>query len=199
LVFSSLTLSEYYQVYTLNSRLQSQSRSTVTQTLVSTTTLLTTDTCPADMICASFTSSPNSEVQVDSVEANRTGAAAHVAFWVTFVNLGDSPIYFPTYSLNFSVPANSTVLRQAVCPQCFPGGTDVSSSITLNHDESYTLDAAFPNTKNFYYLVVQAGTVDVNLNFTWSADSEIVCVLPQCAGPIIPSNTTTILAQFVFP
>jgi hypothetical protein len=199
LVFASLTLSEYYQVNTLNSQLQSQSKSTVTRTLVSTTTVLTTDTCPADMICASFTSSPNSEVHVDSVEANKTGAAAHVAFWMTFVNTGDSPINFPSYSLNFSVPANSSVLRQAVCPQCFPGGTDVSSSITLNHDESYTLDAAFPNTKNFYYQAVQAGTVDVNLNFTWSADTGAICMLPPCAGPTIPSNTMTILAQFVFP
>ena len=150
------------------------------------------------MICASFTYSPNSEVHVDSVEANKTGAAAHVAFWVTFENLGDPPIYFESDVLNFSVPANSSVLHQAVCPQCFPGGTDVSSSITLNHGESYTLDATFPNTMNFYYQAVQAGTVDVNLNFTWTADTGTPCVLPPCTGPIIPSNTTMISAQFVF-
>jgi hypothetical protein len=185
LVFASLTVGEYFQVNDLNSRLQSQSRTTMVQTVVSTTTA--TVTCPSTMICASFTYSPNSEVHIDSVEANKTGAATHVVFWVTFVNTGDSPIQFWSYALNFSVPANSSVLRQAVCQQCFPGGSDVSALITLNHDESYTLDAAFPNTKDFYYQAVQAGTADVNLNVTGAAD----------IGSAL-TNTTTISAQFTF-
>src|SRR5438132_10784558 len=87
LVFASLTLGEYHRVNTLNSRLQSQSKN-----MTSVTTVVTTVNCPAYMICASFTSSPNSEVQVDSVEANKTGAATHVVFWVTFENVGSSPI-----------------------------------------------------------------------------------------------------------
>jgi hypothetical protein len=141
------------------------------------------------MICASFTSSPNGEVHVYSVEANRTGIGGTVAFWVTFENAGYSPIHFWSYALNFSVPANSSVLQQELCPQCFPGGSDVSASITLNHAESYTLQAVFPNTKNFYYQLAQPGTVDVNLNFTWTVDT----------GTPVPSNTTVISTQFVFP
>jgi len=187
-VFASLTFGEYSQVNNLNSQLQSQSRSTVMRTLISTTTVVTTDTCPSIMKCASFTYSPNPQVQIVSVEANKTYASTHIVFWVTVENTGISPIQLDNYALNFSVPANSSVLRQVDCP-CFPGGTDITGGYSLNPGESYTLDAGWPNTKSFYYQVVQPGTVDVNLNFTWTEGN----------GAPIPPNTTTISAQFAFP
>jgi hypothetical protein len=106
------------------------------------------------MICASFTYSPNNEVQILSVEANKTYATTHVVFWVTVENTGIYPIQFENYDINFSVPANSSVLRQANCLPCFPGGSDLSVGTTLSLGESYTLEAAFPNTKSFYYQLV---------------------------------------------
>lgn len=139
------------------------------------------------MICASFGYSPIPPVQVVSVEVNKTNTATHVVFWVTFVNTGDSSISFSNHALNFSVPTNSPVLRQVDCP-CFPGGTDVTGALDLSPGGSYTLDAGWPNTKSFYYLV-QPGTVDVDLNFTWT----------EGAGGSTVSNTTAISAQFVFP
>jgi hypothetical protein len=177
LVFASLTVGEYYQVNNLNSRLQSQSRTTVT----------TTVTCPLAMICAPFTYSPNHEVQIVSVEANKTDAAhPNVVFWVTFENRGSYSIQFDNYGLNFSAPANSSVLREVQTPG-FAGGTDITGGYSISPGQSHTLVGAFPNTKSFYYQVVQPGTVDVNFNFTWRVG----------AGSTF-SNTTTISAQFTF-
>jgi hypothetical protein len=178
-----LTVSEYYQVSTLNSQIQSQTKTTSTLTLASTTTVTTTNTCPAEMLCASFNYGPASELRVESVEANTTADALAV-FWVTVENSGESPINFDNHALNFSVPANSSVLRQVSCP-CFPGGSDLTVGTTLNSGESYTLQAIFPNTKSFDYEVAQAGTVNVTFSFNWSAESQ--------------QNMTTISTQFVFP
>jgi len=180
-VFGSLTAVEYYQVSDLNSQLQRTS----TQTLTSTVIITSTAPCPSNMVCATFSSSQNSAVKVESVEMNITGASAHAAFWVTIENIGSSPIHFTNFDLNFSIPSNSSVLRRADCPQCFPGGSDITANIGLNPAKSYTLEAAFPNTKDYYYYVVQAGTVNVDFSFNWTGGTL--------------SSSTTISAKFVYP
>ena len=183
LVFASLTVGEYYQGNSLNSQLQNQSRTTVFRTIVSTSIV----TCPVTMICASFTYMPIPPVQIVSVEANKTDATHPlVDFWVTFENRGNSAVEFDNYALNFSTPANSPVLREVQTPG-FAGGTDITGGYTLLPGHSFTIGGAFPNTKSFYYEVVQPGTVDVNLNFTWT----------ETAGTTL-SNTTVISAQFTF-
>jgi hypothetical protein len=188
-LFASLTVIEYHQVNDLSSQLQSQSTNAV----------LTTVACPASKTCAAFTSSPNSELRVDSVEANLTSASGNVAFWVTFENTDGSPIHFWSYGLNFSVPANSSVLRKVLCAQCFPGGTDISSDIILKPGRSYTMQAIFPNTKDFYYQQVHAGIVKVIFDLTWRAETGTSCAGGPCTTEMTLSKTTTISAQFVFP
>jgi hypothetical protein len=179
--FGSLTAVEYYEVNDLTSQLHSTSFQTLTSTVVVTSTA----PCPSTMICGTFSSSPNGEVRVESVEMNLSGASAHVAFWVTIENIGTSPIHFANFDLNFSIPSNSSVLRRAECQQCFPGGSDITANIALDPGKSYTLEAAFPNTKDYYYYVVQAGTFDVNFDFNWTGGT--------------PPNSTTISAGFVYP
>jgi hypothetical protein len=77
-----------------------------------------------------------------------------------------------------------SALRRADCPQCFPGGSDITADLVLNPGKSYTLEAAFPNTKDYYYYVVQAGTVNVDFSFNWTEGAL--------------SNSTTISAKFVY-
>jgi hypothetical protein len=181
--FASLTVSEYHQVGALNSRIQSQAQSTSTLTL-STTTVTTTITCPANMLCASFRYIPTSPLHVESVEANETDDGAAV-FWVTVEDGAASPISFDNFDLNFSVPSNSSVLKEVQTPG-FTGGSDVTVTTTLNQGDSYTLQGLYPNTKSLYYKVAEPGTVNMTFTFTWGDEA-------------IPEYTTMIWAQFVFP
>jgi hypothetical protein len=135
------------------------------------------------MACASFVSSPPGQVRVDSVEANES-ISKWVTFWVTFENTGSSPINFVKYSLNYSVPANSPVLKQVKMPGMFPGCTDITVGFNLDYGHVYTLPAECPSDKAFHYQLVQPGTVDVNLNFTWSTVGK--------------QYTTEIWAKFAF-
>jgi hypothetical protein len=191
-IFASLTIGEYYQINTLNSQLQS--KTTISQTLVPAITIPTV--CPAGFTCTSFTSSPSSEVKVDSVRANLTGN--FVVFWVTFENTGVFPIHFPNIALNFSIPSNSSVLRQVTCAQCFPGGTDISGEITLNPGKSYTFPAVFPDTKDYRYQLAQPGTVAAYFTFYWAEDATPPCAPAPCTTPRLPFSTITIAAQFLF-
>jgi hypothetical protein len=146
------------------------------------------------MICASFTYSPIPPVRIVSVEANKTDAAdPGVAFWVTFENTGGYAIQFDNHALNFSVPANSSIFRQVESPG-FAGGSDITGGWTLSPGESFTLGGPFPNTKAFTYYVVQPGTVDVNLNLTWTGTTPS----GLSAATTAFSATTTISAQFTF-
>jgi len=144
------------------------------------------------MTCAPFGYSPNNQVRIVSVEANDTAATTFLIFWVTVENVGTFPIQFDNFALNFTVPENSPVLQQVLSPG-FAGGSDITVSHTLESGESYTTQAFFPNTKAFFYDIVQAGIVDVNLTFTWTA-----CVNTSCTTLTPSSNTTAISAQFTF-
>jgi hypothetical protein len=116
-VVSSLALVEYSQIDTLDSRLRSQTATTVTQTTTAamlptigtttTVTNVTTIICPSGMTCAPFTYGPASQIRVDSVEANETEYNG-VVFWVTVENAGSSPIGFTNYWFNFSVPTTTS-------------------------------------------------------------------------------------------
>lgn len=171
---------------------ESAVRSTLTTTSTWTTTITTSDNCATDMICAPFTYSPSNQVRIVSVEANSTQASSLLVFWVTVKNVDTFPITFDNHALNYSVPSNSPVLRQVLSPG-FPGGSDITGGFTLEQGESYTLEASFPNTKAFYYEIVQPGTVDVDLTFTWTA-----CMNDSCSAMAPSSNTTAISAQFTF-
>lgn len=144
------------------------------------------------MICAPFTYSPHRQVRIVSVEANNTAATTLLVFWVTVENVDTFPIQFDNFALNFSVPENSPVFRQIQSPG-FPGGSDLTVVRVLQSGESATLQGVFPNTKSFHYEVVQPGTVDVNLTFTWNE-----CVNFSCPEDTSQTNTTAISAQFTF-
>jgi hypothetical protein len=144
------------------------STNTVTETSTATeTTTVKTWACPSSMTCGSFVvSSPPSQVYVDSVRADLT-AANVVVFGVTFENTESSLINFDNFSLNYSVPANSSVLKQ-VETAGFPGGSDIVVPVNLYSGQTYTLWTAYPSDKTFYYELVQPGTLNANLNVTWS-------------------------------
>jgi hypothetical protein len=132
------------------------------------------------MVCGSFTYSPTGQVKVESVEANYSAnqfGPAAVTFWVTFENVGSYPISFAAYALNTSIAPNSSALREVFPPNFPPGITQMTSP--LNNSQSYTLLSPYSGD-NYYFLLVQPGTADVNFNFTTS------------------SGTTAIAAQFTF-
>jgi hypothetical protein len=163
----------------------------------STATTTTTGLCPSGMVCGSFTYSPTGQVEVESVEANysinQVGPA--VTFWVTFENNGSSPISFPAYALNASIATNSSALRE-IFPPNFGGGITAGTS-PLKNGQSYTLFSPYSGD-DYYFLLVQAGTVDVNLNFTWDAGQLTQCAQPPCPFQTLSSGTTVISAQFTF-
>jgi len=139
-----------------------------------TTTVTTTFTCPSDNVCGSFTYSPIGQVKVESVEANYTAnryGSAAVAFWVTFENVGSYPVDFGAYALNTSIAPNSSALREVFPPNFPPGITQMTSP--LNTSQSYTLLSPYSGD-NYYFLLVQAGTADVNFNFTTSAGTTVI-------------------------
>jgi hypothetical protein len=160
-VFASLTVEEYIRV-------------TPTQTLTSTTTVTTTFICPSGMVCGSFTYSPIDQVKVNSVEANYTAnqfGSAAVTFWVTFENVGSYPVSFAAYALNASVSTNSSSLREIFPLNSPPGITQMTSP--LNNGQSYTLLSPYSGD-DYHFDLVQAGTADVNLNFTTSAGTTVI-------------------------
>lgn len=167
-------------------------RTTLTSTTTSTITVTTSNSCASDTICAPFTYSPSHQVRIVSVEANSTQATSLLVFWVTVQNIDTFPITFDNHALNYSVPSNSPILRQILSPG-FAGGSDITKGFTLEQGESYTLEAFFPNTKAFYYEIVQTGTIDANLTFTWTG-----CLNDSCSAKTPSSNTTAVSAQFTF-
>jgi len=185
LVFASLTVEEYIRV-------------TPIHTGASTTTTTTTVLCPSGMVCGSFTYSPTGQVKVESVDANYSAnqyGPASVTFWVTFENVGSSLVSFPAYALNASVATNSSALREII-PRNFGLSASAETS-PLNNGQSYTLFSPISGDQ-YYFLLVQAGTVDVNLNFTWDAGQLTQCAHPPCPFQALSSGTTVISAQFTF-
>jgi hypothetical protein len=177
--FASLTLAEYYQVNTLNSKL-GQIKITSAQTITSTTTITSTASCPSNAVCGTFTYAPRGQVQVDSVQA-MMGGGEDVTFTVTFENIGAGPVYFPSYELNSSISTNSTISREDC--NC---GLGVSESVTLNHGQNFTLyDPA--SGDGYFYKLLQGGTVNVTFSFNWATQSSSST-----------SNTTTVSALFIF-
>jgi len=147
---------------------------TTTTTLTSSTTVTTTVLCPSGMVCGSLTYSPTGHVEVESVEANYSAnqfGPAAVTFWVTFENVGSYPISFPAYALNASIATNSSTLREIFPPNFPPGITQMTSP--LNNSQSYTLLSPYSGN-NYYFLLVQPGTADVNFNFTTSAGTTVI-------------------------
>jgi len=174
------------------------SRTTTTKTLTSTTTATTTVLCPSGMVCGSFTYSPTGQVEVESVEANYSAnqfGAADVTFWVTFENVGSSLVSFPAYALNASIATNSSAVVE-IFPPNFPPGVTAGTS-PLSNGQSYTLFSPYSGDQ-YYFQLVRAGTVDVNLNFTWDAGQLTQCAHPPCPFQALSSGTTLISAQFTF-
>jgi len=113
---------------------------------------------------------------------------SYVSFAVTFDNAGTSPIYIPDGSsgVAISVPADS-ILQQVASPLC----AGAFSIAKLNPGQSYTLYG--PSCEAGYdYQLVQAGSADVSFSFDWTTNSK------ASTNPTDFSNSTTILAQFVF-
>jgi hypothetical protein len=167
---------------------------TTTTTLTSTTTEITTVLCPSGMVCGSFTYSPTGQVGVESVEANYSAnqfGPAAVTFWVTFENVGSSLVSFPAYALNASIDTNSSALRE-IFPPNFGGGVTQGTS-PLKNGQSYTLFSPYSGDQ-YYFLLVEGGTVDVNLNFTWDTVQPTQC----CSFQTLSLGTTVISAQFTF-
>jgi len=172
---------------------------TTTTTVTSTTTATTTVPCPTGMVCGSFTYSPTGQVEVESVEANYSAnpfGPAAVTFWVTFQNVGSSLVSFPAYALNASIAANSSAFREIFPAKNFPPGITAQTS-PLNNGQSYTLFSPYSGDQ-YYFLLVQGGTVDVNLNFTWEAGQLTRCAHAPCPFQALSSGTTVITAQFIF-
>jgi hypothetical protein len=202
LVFASLTLSEYSEVNTLNSQLQSQSKSASTVTLTfettitstitspSTTTVTSTVTGPSNMTYGSFTYAPTGQVQVDSVMAFASQARngrLNITFAVKFENIGNSPVRAIggwVGALSSDVPANSSVLQEAPSQRC-AGAIYI---VTVNHEQNYTVYAPDCGT-GFNYQLVNPGSVDVLLSFNWTTNLKENTPF---------SNTTTISARFSF-
>jgi hypothetical protein len=172
--------------------------SRTTTTLTSTTIATTTVLCPSGIVCGSFTYSPAGQVEVESVEANYSAnqfGAADVTFWVTFENVGTSLVSFPAYALNASIATNSSAVREVFPPNPPPGITQMTSP--LNNGQSYTLFSPYSGDQ-YYFQLVQAGTVDVNLNFTWDSGQLTQCAHSPCPFQALSSGTTVISAQFTF-
>jgi hypothetical protein len=149
------------------------------------------------MFCGLFTYSPTGQVKVESVQANYSASqfSSDITFWVTFENNGSSPISFPAYALNASVATNSSALRETFHPYF---GSVTEGTSPLYHGESYTLFSPYSGD-DYDFLLVQGGTVDVNLNFTWDTVFQPAqCANQPCPLQALSSGTTVISAQFTF-
>jgi hypothetical protein len=156
------------------------------QTVTSTTTVTSTAACPSGTACGTFTYAPIGQLRVDSVQALIAfplgSGQEDVQFAVTVENTGSSPIQFSSDELNSTIATDSTVRRETC--NC---GLSVTSFVTLNHGQNFTLiDPAAGN--GYFYALLRGGPVDVTFHFDWTTN-----------GPRPPSsNSTTVSARFVF-
>jgi hypothetical protein len=129
---------------------------------------------PSGTVCGSFTYSPTGQVEVESVEANYSAnqfGPPAVTFWVAFQDVGSSQVSFPAYALNASVVTNSSALREIFPPNPPPGITQLIPPLGIG--QSYTLFSPYSGD-NYYFLLVQPGTADVDLNVTTSAGTTVI-------------------------
>ena len=172
---------------------------TVTKTVTTTTTWSTqnstttgsffTSTSSSDIGASSFTYSPRSPVQIESVavaESAGQNGTTDVTFQVYSKNVGTPQIYVVGgcgSGLSISVPGSSAALKQ------------ISNHILCECAESLmSLKSGQNNTSvdpgcwsRYYYALVGHGTAEVNMTLAWSTNSDF-------AG----TNSTAIQAQFAF-
>jgi hypothetical protein len=169
---------------------------TSTVTITSATPATSTTACSLSTTCASFTYGPTGQVQVLSVQATQqicqncgaVNGQSYVYFQIVFENTGTSPIYVLggfSYCepISTTVPTNSSVLQAVVSQHAGCAG----ETVTIDPGQNYTVDA--PNAADgVSYQLIQAGTVSVGFNFTWTTDQQATTF----------SNSTTISASFNF-
>jgi len=175
-------------LYTTITRTQSTTTTVFTQT--STTTGVSTSTSSSSATASSFTYSPHSPVEVDSVTAvtsSGQNGTIDVVFQVLFKNNGPSSIYHIGgcgSDLSTSIPAGSTVLKQGsnrircLCAEAL---------MPLKSGQNNT--SVDPGCwSQYYYQLVGHGTIEMNMTLAWSTNSQ------NFAG----TNSTSIQAQFTF-
>jgi hypothetical protein len=175
-------------LYTTITRTQTTTTTIFTQQ--STTTGISTSTTSSSTTANSFTYSPHSPVQIDSVTAATSttqNGTIDVAFQILFKNNGPSSIYYIGgcgSSLSTSIPAGSTVLKQGsnrtpcLCSE---------SLMPLKSGQNTT--SMDPGCwSQYYYQLGGHGTIEMNMTLAWSTNSQ------NFAG----TNSTSIQAQFTF-
>jgi hypothetical protein len=161
---------------------------TCTSSKISTTTVTVT-TVSSNTTAGSFTYSPSSPVQVQSVEAMATRGSNGqilVTFAVNFKNVGDSPIYVAGgcgSGLSSSIADSSVIKKVAGGPLC----ACAMFIQQLQHGQNHT--SVNPGCwSGYHYELVGSGTVTVNFTQNWSVGGY----------NFQNQNSTSIVATFHF-
>jgi hypothetical protein len=164
----------YYATPTSNYSIQRGGDQTVSATHVSTINAMSStssifQTTPGGQ----YTYSPSSEVKILSVQAfvSQAGSGEQtLTFSVEFQNIGNSTIYVVTggrTSLNATILSGPVRTQYAQTAKC----QIVSPEIPIGRGGNFT--SSTPScSSGFIYVLLQPGTIEVELTLSWSANTS---------------------------